>query len=125
MTLSQLVRDLGVSKASVSTDARRLERQGIVERVRLPGDRKAYYRAASDLPAAIMRLRIDRIVRFNRLLDRALEGRQEAGVRTRLDELSRAHGYMLAAMESMLAGWEPGGAQAAPGGRSRTKSTAE
>jgi DNA-binding transcriptional regulator GbsR (MarR family) len=111
MALVELVRDLGVSKASISTDTRRLERQKIVERIRRPRDRRAYYRVATDLPVQIMALRIDRIGRFRNLLTEA-ETRLRQGapseVRQRLSTLDRAHSHMLAAMTAMLSDWRAG-----------------
>jgi DNA-binding MarR family transcriptional regulator len=113
MALRDLVTDLAVSKASISTDARRLERQGIIERVRRPGDRRAYYRIAEDLPERIMALRVDRLRRFKALIGGAVS-RTPSGqtqVKIRLAELGRAHSHMIAAMTEMLAEWrEPASA---------------
>jgi DNA-binding MarR family transcriptional regulator len=119
MTLSDLVRDLGVSNASVSTDARRLERQGIVERVRRPGDRKAYYQVAGDLAASVIRLRIDRIRGFRAVLGRSVPGQGLTGnaVRRRLTELDRVNQYLLEGMIRLLAGWEASAEQASPSSR--------
>ena len=43
-SLEQIAEDLQVSKASVSLNARCLERLGVVEKVSSPGDRRDYYR---------------------------------------------------------------------------------
>lgn len=42
-SLDDIAETLGVSKASVSNDARLLERMGFLERVSRPGDRRDYY----------------------------------------------------------------------------------
>ena len=42
-SLDDMAETLGVSKASISTDARRLEQYGIVVRTSKPGDRRDYY----------------------------------------------------------------------------------
>ncbi|CAN5797230.1 hypothetical protein BH23GEM6_BH23GEM6_02310 [soil metagenome] len=47
-SLDELARQLRVSKASVSTNARLLEQLGIVERLAVPGDRRDYYRMGTD-----------------------------------------------------------------------------
>lgn len=53
--LDELAAELGVSKASVSTDCRRLLDRGIVERVTRPGDRRDFYQLAPDFFAQIIR----------------------------------------------------------------------
>ena len=45
-SLDDMAETLGVSKASISTDARRLEHFGIVVRTSRPGDRRDYYAIA-------------------------------------------------------------------------------
>jgi len=47
-SLDELARQLQVSKASVSTNARLLEQLGIVEQIAVPGDRRDYYRMGPD-----------------------------------------------------------------------------
>src|SRR5215470_18994648 len=59
-SLDELADTLGVSKASVSTDARRLLDRGIVERITRTGDRRDYYELAPDFYARIIHNRIDR-----------------------------------------------------------------
>src|SRR5688572_19081616 len=45
LSLDEIAEQLGVSKASVSTDTRLLERMGFLERITKPGDRKDYYQS--------------------------------------------------------------------------------
>jgi DNA-binding transcriptional regulator GbsR (MarR family) len=47
-SLDELSEKLQVSKASVSTNARMLERMGIVERISTPGDRRDFYQMSDD-----------------------------------------------------------------------------
>ena len=47
-SLDELADELGVSKASISTNARVLESHGLLERVSRPGDRRDYYHLGSD-----------------------------------------------------------------------------
>jgi DNA-binding transcriptional regulator GbsR (MarR family) len=119
MALRELAADLGVSRASISTDTRRLERQGILERVRRAGDRRAYYRLALDLPDRIMLVRIDRLKRFQALIQTAMADAPTSvpAVRARLQELDRAHAHMIEAMTEMLSQWRRGGATASPSPR--------
>ena len=46
LSLDEIAERLQVSRASVSTEARRLQDKGIVERTSRPGDRKDYYHIA-------------------------------------------------------------------------------
>ena len=48
-SLDELVETLGVSKASISMNARLLERAGAILRDTHPGDRRDFYRVAEDL----------------------------------------------------------------------------
>jgi DNA-binding MarR family transcriptional regulator len=59
-SLDDLAAELGVSKASVSTDARRLLDRGIAERTRRPGDRRDYYHLAPDFFGQLVRRRVER-----------------------------------------------------------------
>ncbi len=65
-SLDELVRTLGVSKASVSMNARLLERAGAILRDTHPGDRRDFYRVAEDL--------------HERMLAHWLRGLQDVGV---------------------------------------------
>jgi DNA-binding transcriptional regulator GbsR (MarR family) len=107
MALGDLARDLRVSKASVSTETRRLEGQRVLERVTRPGDRRVFYRIAEDLPARIMDVRLERMRRFRSLLG---QGRRRLpsdarGLRARLRECERAYTAFLKASKSALELW--------------------
>lgn len=54
VSLEDITTVLDVSKASVSNDARRLERMGLVERASKPGDRRDYYAIAPDMPVRVV-----------------------------------------------------------------------
>jgi DNA-binding transcriptional regulator GbsR (MarR family) len=53
MCLDEIADELGVSKASVSTTVRQLERWAAVKRVWVKGDRKDYYEAETDFNTII------------------------------------------------------------------------
>jgi DNA-binding transcriptional regulator GbsR (MarR family) len=53
LCLDDIVRELSVSKASVSTTVRQLERWSAVKRVWVHGDRKDYYEAETDFQAIL------------------------------------------------------------------------
>jgi DNA-binding transcriptional regulator GbsR (MarR family) len=106
-SLDEIAEALQVSKASVSLDARVLERRGVIERVGRPGDRRDYYRISGDLFARIMGQRLDRW----RLLHEAVaEARRTIPAlapeaRRRLDEIDAGYEFMFAAMQDALARW--------------------
>src|SRR6266446_1477468 len=55
LCLDDIVRELGVSKASVSTTVRQLEQWAAVRRVWVKGDRKDYYEAETDFGTMLRR----------------------------------------------------------------------
>ena len=73
LSLDELADDLGVSKASASTNARLLAQLGVVEQVRRPGSRRDYYRMVPDLFERSMAQRLARWRRFTEVIG---EGRR-------------------------------------------------
>src|SRR5512147_2434476 len=65
LSLDAIAARLSASKGSISSDARRLEQRGVLERVRRAGDRRDYYRVADDIFEATMRLRLSRWEAFH------------------------------------------------------------
>jgi DNA-binding transcriptional regulator GbsR (MarR family) len=103
-TLDDLATALGVSKGSVSTDARRLESLGLIRRVSLPGDRRDYYAVVPDVPARMLAMKIEQFERFERALDPLLE-RVELphSVQSRITESRRGHCRVVATLRGLLA----------------------
>lgn len=95
---------LGVSKASISTDTRRLEQLGLLERTSRPGDRRDYYEISPDVVPRSLEVRLDRMRRFHELLDeaRSLPIRSNR-VRQRLDQLEAAHHDIVESIVALLA----------------------
>lgn len=109
-SLDQLAAALAVSKASVSTNARRLAEMGILERVCRPGDRHDYYRVAPDLFSRTMAERLRRWERFTEAVGearRTLPIRSER-VRARLRGYETAYTYIVDAIGHALERWEQG-----------------
>ena len=107
LSLDQLAEDLGVSKASASTNARLLAQLGVVEQARRPGSRRDYYRMAPDLFERSMAQRLARWQRFTEVIG---EGRRtlplaSVGVRDRLEQYESAFSYMVDAIGRALAQW--------------------
>jgi DNA-binding transcriptional regulator GbsR (MarR family) len=120
-SLEEIASALGVSRASVSNDARRLVQMGLLERRSRPGDRRDYYSMSTDAFRHSIEARIDSMRRFHGLIDeaRGLAG-EEDEVQQRLAAWDDAHRLLLSAFEGILADLD---AQAgtAPGGQARSR----
>ena len=97
LSLDALADRLRVSKASVSTDARLLERRGILERTSHPGDRRDYYKIAEQLPIHTMELRLERMRKFRALVAeaRVTSPLREREVRERLEAIQAGYEHLL------------------------------
>jgi DNA-binding transcriptional regulator GbsR (MarR family) len=108
LSLDELAADLGVSKASVSTNARLLEQRGVLERISRPADRRDYYRVPPDLFSQTMAQRLVRWERFHTAIAAArtsvpIRSRE---VRERLEEFEEAYAYMSRTIREALAEWQ-------------------
>ena len=106
-SLDDMASALGVSKASISTDTRRLEQLGFLERSSRPGDRRDYYAISRDVVPRSLEVRLERMRRFHELLEeaRSLPTRSTT-VRERLDGLGTAHQYLIGAVVDLLDRWK-------------------
>lgn len=88
---------LGVTKASVSTNARMLESRGLIERVSHPGDRRDHYRIVADLPSRTLEARVARMRRVRDVLARGEAAMQPTSkaVRTRFRHMVTAYDFVL------------------------------
>lgn len=106
-SLDDMADALGVSKASVSTDARRLEQFGLLQRTTRPGDRRDYYMLADDCFARSLEVRLQRLQRFHALIDEARSlPTRNPDVKARLDEMDRAYELAVSSMTDALERWD-------------------
>src|SRR6516162_3266908 len=107
-SLDELAEALGVSKASVSTDARRLLDRGIVERTRRTGDRRDFYELTPDFFARVIRARVARWRRIQQLVDevRAETGTLSPAARTRFDAVETIQTAVIDRVDDALDEWE-------------------
>lgn len=106
-SLDGLADALQVSKASVSTNGRLLERGGIVERTGRPGDRRDYYRLAPDAPDRTFEAARERTRAMRELLEgsaSSLPPDLEVG-RRRLERMAGLYGFLEDELASMLERW--------------------
>ena len=107
-SLDELAASLGVSKASVSTDARRLLDRGIVERTRRTGDRRDFYELAPDFFARVIRARVARWRRIQQLVDEVRADAQALpdAARERFDAVDSMQTAVIDRVDNALAEWE-------------------
>ncbi|HEV7366298.1 MAG TPA: MarR family transcriptional regulator [Gemmatimonadales bacterium] len=107
-SLDDLARQLRVSKASVSTNARMLEQRAVLERISRPGDRRDYYRVPTNLFSHTMAQRVARWQRFHEAIGDARTSLpiRSAEVLERLEEYQEAYAYMSQVITEALAQWQ-------------------
>lgn len=105
-SLDELASALRVSKASVSTNARALERYGSIERVVRAGDRRDYYQVAATMPLHIVQRRIEHLGRMRQLLC-GVVAEDESGpeVRARLERFDSFFEAMIGGMQAARERW--------------------
>lgn len=103
-SLDDLAAALGVSKASVSTDARRLESLGLLQRTHRPADRRDYYAIAPDAPARVLAIKLEQLQRFDSALN-DLRGIDELApaVHARIAQFGRNHHRFVTTLRGLLA----------------------
>jgi DNA-binding transcriptional regulator GbsR (MarR family) len=121
-SLDALAATLGVSKASVSTEARHLFERGIVERVSVAGDRRDYYELAPDFFAQVIRARVARWRRIQRLVADMRESSPalSAAVRDRFASIDDIHDAVVPEIEAALDRWERA-TRAKPGSKTSSR----
>ena len=107
-SLQDVADALQVSRASVSNNARVLERLGALERVTLPGDRRDYYRMAEDIHERMLQMRLAHFRNTRELLTRAQGTRaaRDTRVRARLEQCRSFFSHLEDAIQQTRAAWE-------------------
>ena len=105
-SLDDMAEALGVSKASISTDARRLEQFGLLQRTTRPGDRRDYYSISDDVFSRSLEVSMERMRRFHQLMQQARTlPIRSPDVRVRFDDMDQAYEHALGSMTEALARW--------------------
>jgi DNA-binding transcriptional regulator GbsR (MarR family) len=122
-SLDELADQLGVSKASVSTDARRLLERGIAERVSRAGDRRDYYELAADFFARIIEARVTRWRRMQLLANDVRDQASKLSpiVRKRIESIDEVEASVIGPLEESLTEWRTRHKQAAASRRAGAK----
>jgi DNA-binding transcriptional regulator GbsR (MarR family) len=107
-SLDEIAGALSVSRASVSTDTRRLVDRGLLVRSSLPGDRRTYYTFAPDGFRTMLAARIRNLSTLRALLEDAAAlpvARSTTEVRQRLTEWTDFHTAVIDLLQALLAKW--------------------
>lgn len=107
--LDEIAAALGVSRASVSTDARKLLQLGLLERRTLAGDRRDFYAVHPDGFRSSLEARIANLRSFADLIGeaRALGG-GDAEIQRRIATWEKAHHALIKSFERLLAEFPAG-----------------
>lgn len=114
-SLDDMTRELGVSKASISTDARRLEQLGLLERVAIPGDRRDYYTISPEAPARMIARRLEATRRFQAAFELLRDVPLTDEVRARIQSIQRLNQSIVAALSAVLHDLDDGRGNSDPG----------
>jgi hypothetical protein len=108
LSLDDIAGALQVSKASVSTDARRLLERGVLVRSGKPADRRDYWQIAPDFFASLMQYRFERWRRLNMLVDelKLRSPAPSAAVRARLRYMEDIYAYVSERVDDALDSWQ-------------------
>jgi DNA-binding transcriptional regulator GbsR (MarR family) len=113
-SLDDMAETLGVSKASISTDARRLEQVGIVTRTSRPGDRRDYYAITPNALRQSLETKIRSMRQFQEILrDARTLPDATPEVRDRVDQWDAWYEDVLEVMATLVEKAARGGTAAA------------
>lgn len=102
-SLDDMAAALGVSKASVSTDARRLEQHGLLERSGRPGDRRDYYQIAPDAAVRVLSMQLRGMERFRQTVSTWRDLPEiSPHVRARFETFDQVHEMMAEAITELI-----------------------
>lgn len=102
-SFSELSTELQVSRGSVSTNARILEQQGIIERTAIPGDRQDYFQLADSPYEAVLTGALARSRKAREVIAKtvgALPAKGQSEPKRRLQEFEAFYSTIIEALET-------------------------
>lgn len=107
LSLDDMATLLQVSKASVSTNARRCQDVGLAHRVSKPGDRRDYYELTSGAFGRMLETRFTVIQEMIQLIERGLRAinADNDQARARLEEMRDFYAFVGLEMQSAIQRW--------------------
>ena len=108
LSLGDMATFLQVSKASISTNARRCQQVGLVHRVSKPGDRRDYYEIAPGSFSRMLDSRVAGVLEMVRLAQLGLTAIEADNqpARARLEEMRDFYTFVGVEMKSMMDHWK-------------------
>jgi DNA-binding MarR family transcriptional regulator len=105
-TAQQLVDALDISKGSVSTDTRLLERAGLIERVPVPGSRRTHFRVRADAYETLMERKLSAVGRWRALGEEGLDLLEGTDIPAgRLEKLRRFYAFIEREQAAVMERW--------------------
>lgn len=103
-SFGDLARRLKVSRGSVSTNTRLLERLGIIERVTLSGERQDYFQIRPNPYQEVIKGTLERMRKARSIVDETMAELPGdwTGACERLGELETFYGQLIGQLESMI-----------------------
>jgi DNA-binding transcriptional regulator GbsR (MarR family) len=94
-SFSDLVEELGVSKASISNMTRMLLQAGLIEKVRIPGEREIYFQIKEGAWVGVMEKHLESINSLQRISKEGLELLEEDPDtdKSRLEEMNKFYQF--------------------------------
>ncbi len=108
LSLGDMATLLQVSKASISTNARRCQQVGLVHRVSKPGDRRDYYEITPGSFSRMLDARVAGVLEMVRLAQLGLTAIEADNqpARARLEEMRDFYTFVGDEMKSMMDRWK-------------------
>ena len=108
LSLGDMATFLQVSKASISTNARRCQQVGLVHRVSKPGDRRDYYEISPGSFSRMLDSRVAGVLEMVRLAQLGLTAIEADNqpARARLEEMRDFYSFVGGEMKSMMDHWK-------------------
>ena len=107
---AQLAQALQVSRSSISSATRLLTPSGLVESVRVRGDRRQYFRIAADGWSRMLERRYAQTTAFRRMTERGLRVLESEGApperRERLDNVRSLYTFLETELPALLQRWK-------------------
>lgn len=104
--LGDIAAALEVTKGSVSTATRALERGGLLERIRYPGDRRDHFRIPPGLLDRLLDQSLEVAARFRQLLERALALTGGGSRHAALQETHDFYVFLEGELRQMTSRWQ-------------------
>lgn len=105
--LDQMVAELSVSKASVSTTARQLVSFMMIEKVTRPGDRRDYYRISNKAAVSYLQSTLNNAMGFANLIDGAAKLTDlKPEARAKIEKLQTVYTSLAQILASFFANFE-------------------